>query len=341
MSSPAKRTSAAPPSSAPPIETFPQAVPIEAKASFAFGRDSCPIYYRQSGVASGRAVVLTDGIGCEGYIWKYIRQALEPTHRVIHWNYRGHGLTPPPPAPERVELSDCADDLCAVLDHALGDARDETEVALLGHSMGVQVSLEAYRRLGKRVNALVLLCGSAGTPLRTFKGTDTVERLLPLITSAMGMMPGVVRGVWRNVVATELSYQLATRMELNGQLIRREDFFPYLEHLADRIDPQLFFRLLASAARHSAADLLDRIDIPTLIIAGDRDGFTPAHLSETMAARIRGAELMIVERGSHTAPIERPVEVTARVVDFLRAHQAGAGSPPAESPRAGQARAGG
>ena len=287
------------------------------RAAFAFAQDSSPIYYRLSGRPSGRVVVLSDGIGCDGYIWKYLRPALEAEQQVIHWHYRGHGLSPPPRSPESVDISDLADDLCAVLADALGPDLAKTEIVLVAHSMGVQVSLEAYRRLGKAITAFVLVCGSSGNPLRTFQGSDTAERLLPLATAALGLLPNVVRGLWRSVMATELSYQVATRLELNGQLIRREDFFPYLEHMADRVDPQLFFRMLQSAARHSAADLLDRIDIPTLVIAGDRDGFTPFHLSETMAARITGSELMLVEGGSHTAPIERPTEITERVLEFL------------------------
>ena len=289
------------------------------KAGFAFARDSSPIFYRLSGRRTGRVVVLSDGIGCDGYIWKYLRPALEVDQQVIHWHYRGHGLTPPPRSPERVDVADLADDLCAVVDDALGPDADQTEVVLAGHSLGVQVSFEAYRRLGRRVRALVLVCGSWGNPLRTFKGSDAAERLLPFVTAGMGLVPGFVRGMWRSLLATEVSYQVATRLELNGELIRREDFFPYLEHMADRVDPQLFFRVLQSAATHSAADLLDGIDIPTLIVAGDRDGFTPAHLSETMASRIRGSQLMMVEGGSHTAPIERREEVTDRVVEFLRA----------------------
>ncbi len=287
------------------------------RAAFAFGRDASPLYYRESGDPDGPLVILSDGIGCDGYIWKYLLPALEPTHRVLHWHYRGHGLTPAPLAPERVTLADLADDLCAIADHALGDARRGDGVVLVGHSMGVQVSLEAFRQLGDRVRGFALLCGSWGTLLRTFKHRDNVERLLPVVSGLIGAMPKVVRGVWRNVLATELSYQIATRTELNGELIRREDFFPYLEHMAERVDPQLFFRMLASAARHSAFDLLERIAAPTLVIAGDRDGFTPAHLSETMASRIPGAELTIVRGGSHTAPIERPTEVTDRVLRFL------------------------
>ncbi len=271
-----------------------------------------------SGQADGPAIILSDGIGCDGYIWKYLLPALEAEYFVIHWHYRGHGLTPPPRAPDRIELSDFADDLVAVLDDALGPTRHGAPVILAGHSMGVQVSLEAYRQLGHRVRAFVMLCGSSGLPLRTFKGRDHLERLLPLVSGTIGLMPELARRMWRVMMATEISYQVATRFELNGKLIRREDFFPYLEHMADRVDPQLFFRVLRSAAQHSAADLLERIDVPTLIIAGDRDGFTPAHLSETMASRIRGSELTMVAGGSHTAPIERPTEITDRVISFLR-----------------------
>jgi pimeloyl-ACP methyl ester carboxylesterase len=296
----------------------PEGSTLASHAAFAFGRDSSPLYYRVSGRADGPAIVLTDGIGCDGYIWKYLAPALEAEHFVIHWHYRGHGLTPPPRAPERVELSDFADDLIAVLDAALAPDRRGDGVILAGHSMGVQVSLEAFRQLGDRVRAFVMLCGSSGLPLRTFKGRDHLERLLPLVTGAIALAPDLVRRAWRGMMATEISYQIATRFELNGKLIRRADFFPYLEHMADRVDPQLFFRVLRSAAEHSAADVLERIHVPTLIIAGDRDGFTPAHLSETMASRIRGSELTMIEGGSHTAPIERPVEITERVMSFLR-----------------------
>jgi pimeloyl-ACP methyl ester carboxylesterase len=84
------------------------------------------------------------------------------------------------------------------------------------------------------------------------------------------------------------------------------------------IDPRLFLAMLASAGRHSARELLDQIDVPTLIVSGERDGFTPARLSEEMHRMIPKSELYVVPGGSHTAPIERPAEVTQRIADFLR-----------------------
>jgi pimeloyl-ACP methyl ester carboxylesterase len=164
---------------------------------------------------------------------------------------------------------------------------------------------------------LILLCGSYGTPLRTFKGKQTLEQVLPYVKFLVDRIPGTVARIWSSIVPTELAYQIATRFELNGELIRREDFLPYLDHMS-KIDVRLFIEMLAYAGRHSAKDLLPEIDVPTLVVSGERDGFTPPHLSAEMHQLIRDSELYVVEAGSHTAPIERPAEVTAKIAAFLR-----------------------
>jgi pimeloyl-ACP methyl ester carboxylesterase len=286
------------------------------REGFALARDGTSIWYRARGPRNAPAVVLCDGIGCDGYVWKYLLRTLTDRWRLVSWHYRGHGRSDPPADPEHIDIVNHADDLASVLDAALGDG---AEAFVAGHSMGVQVSLEFFRRQRPRTRGLLLFCGSYGTPLRTFKGRATLEQVLPWVRFAVRGIPGTVARLWRSVVPTELSYQIATRFELNGQLIRREDFFPYLEHMA-RVDVRLFLDMLAAAGRHSARPFLDQIDVPTLIIAGERDGFTPAHLSEEMHRCIRGSELHVVRDGSHTAPIERPAEVTARVEAFLSRH---------------------
>jgi pimeloyl-ACP methyl ester carboxylesterase len=283
------------------------------RQGFAMGGDDTPIYYKVSGLADGAAVVLSDGIGCDGYIWKYLERELAERYRVVHWHYRGHGRTTPPRDARRVDIVDLADDLFGVLDAGAGD---DAQTILIGHSMGVQVALEAYRRRPERVRALVLVCGSYGTPLRTFRGQRTLEQVLPFISFAVNRIPGVVSNLWRNVLPTELAFQVATLLEINGQLIRREDFFPYLEHMA-QVDVRLYLQMLAAAGRHSARDVLEQVTVPTLIIAGERDGFTPAWLSDEMQRLTPGSELYTVESGSHTAPIERPSSVNATITQFL------------------------
>jgi pimeloyl-ACP methyl ester carboxylesterase len=262
-------------------------------------------------------LVLSDGIGCDGYVWKYLERALAPDRRIIHWHYRGHGRTPEPRDRSRVSMADLADDLACVL-----DAAGVERAVLVGHSMGVQVCLETFRRYRDRVAGLALMCGAYGHPLRTFRGQRTLEAALPWIAFGVNRAPHLVGAVWRNLVPTRLAFALATRLEINADLVRLEDFMPYLEHIA-RVDLPLFLDMLAHAGRHSAKDILGTIDVPTLIVAGERDNMTPLALSEEMHRLIAGSRLLVVEDGSHTAPIERPHRVNEEVAHFLAALEAG------------------
>ncbi|MGZ3427324.1 MAG: alpha/beta fold hydrolase, partial [Polyangia bacterium] len=139
MNSRAKTTSAAPRSSSSgneaPSDGGERHTLVD-RQGFAVGCDDTPIFYRVRGPASAPAVVFCDGIGCDGYVWKYLEAELAATHRTVHWHYRGHGRTPMPRDPRRVDIADLADDLAAVLDAAVGDGAG---AVLAGHSMGVQV----------------------------------------------------------------------------------------------------------------------------------------------------------------------------------------------------------
>jgi pimeloyl-ACP methyl ester carboxylesterase len=91
---------------------------------------------------------------------------------------------------------------------------------------------------------------------------------------------------------------------------------PYLRGLS-RVEVPFFLSMLAAAGEHSAVDLLPAVEVPVMVVAGERDGFTPPELSRAMAEAIPGAELLVVERGSHTAPLERPELVGTSVTEFL------------------------
>lgn len=273
--------------------------------------DGSPVFYESWGERSAQPPVLfCDGIGCDGYVWRYLKQDLGSRFG-LHPHYRGHGRTAPPRDATRVTIADLADDVACVLDDAL-----VPRSVLVGHSMGVQVALETYRRHPDRVSALVLMCGASSHPLRTFRGSAVLEELLPTIQKWVHRVPGVINRVTRRVLPTRLAYEVASRLEIRRELIEPADFMPYLEGMA-RVDARLFVAMLSSAGQHSADDLLPQIDVPVLVVAGGRDGFTPPERSRAMAAAIPGAELLEIPNASHTAPIERPHVVDWTVRDFL------------------------
>jgi pimeloyl-ACP methyl ester carboxylesterase len=255
-------------------------------------------------------VALCDGIGCSGFVWRYLQPAL--TDRpVVHFHYRGHGRSRAPRDPERVAIADLADDLIAVLD----DAGLDRTVAI-GHSMGVQVALEAYRRHPDRIAGLVLVCGAPAHPLRTFRNAATLDERLPEITAWIRRVPRLVNALARLALPTRLAYEIAARFEIRRDLVEPADFMPYLDGIA-RLDAELFVRMLAEAGRHSAEDVLANIAVPSMIIAGAHDGFTPPERSRAIAETIPGAVLIEVANGSHTAPIERPGLVNDAISQFL------------------------
>jgi pimeloyl-ACP methyl ester carboxylesterase len=294
---------------------------------FVVASDGTRIAWSGTGAGSP-AVLLTDGIGCAGFIWRRLAPALAGRRRVLHWNYRGHGASEVPRDPERSTIADCVSDLLAVM-----DAAGEERAVLAGHSMGVQVVLEAHRRAPERVAALLLLCGAPGRILDTFHDTHVLRTVLPWVRAVIDRWPELARTAFRTLVTADVVTDYALAFEVNRALVHRDDLVPYFRDLS-RVDPALFVRLLASASEHDATDHLPAVRVPTLIVAGVHDGFTPMRLSVNMHETIPGSELLVLPGGTHVGPLEHPELVEERVSAFLEEHV------PARSPAPRRTRAG-
>ena len=280
---------------------------------FARGPDGTRLFYGLAGPqdADAPTMVLSDGIGCDGFAWKYLAPHLAKTYRVLHWHYRAHGRSGAPVDPARIDIPSHARDLIAVMDDAGVD-----RAVLFGHSMGTQVSLEGYRLAHDRIAGLALLCGSYGRITTTFHGSDALAQVLPAIIELVERNAGLVRAVWGRIPAG-LAFRIARLSgEVDALAIREEDFRWYVEHIA-AMEPQTFLAMLRLAGEHTAEDLLPLIDVPTIVIAAERDTFTPAALARHMAESIPGGELFELRGASHAAPIEQPVAVELRVDKFL------------------------
>jgi pimeloyl-ACP methyl ester carboxylesterase len=83
------------------------------------------------------------------------------------------------------------------------------------------------------------------------------------------------------------------------------------------VDFPMFLKMLRAAGEHSAEEWLSKVDVPVLVIAGEKDTFTPASLSEFMAEQMPKAELLMIKGGSHVAPIEQPELVSAKLKAFV------------------------
>lgn len=272
--------------------------------------DGANVFFEVTGEGAPPAV-LCDGLGCDGFIWRYLRPQLAQKRAVLHWHYRGHGQSTPPDDKRRVGMGFLCDDLAKVMDEA-----KMPEAILFGHSMGTQVALEFHRRYPERVRGLVLLCGAAGNLLDTWHDHTLLRKAFPYLSRLVERYPEQAKRITSRLMNTEVAAQFSIRTELNRALLKREDFAPYLEHLAV-MEPLMFTRTLESVADHSALDHLPEIECPTLVVGGEIDRFTPVWLSHRMAELIPGAEYALIAGGSHTAPLERPDQVGELVEQFI------------------------
>jgi len=129
----------------------------------------------------------------------------------------------------------------------------------------------------------------------------------------------IIRGATLSVM--QHPYIEATRALgfVHPDLCPKEAFEPYFEHLAE-LDLRGYFALARDLLSHDASDLLPQIRVPTLVVAGERDLFTPVQRSREMAAQIPGAELLLLRQGSHAALVEQPELVALSVEKFLKLH---------------------
>jgi pimeloyl-ACP methyl ester carboxylesterase len=283
------------------------------RSGFARTNDDLHLYYRV--VGEGPPMVCCNGVGVSTFFFKYIVEHYRGRFSVILWDYRGHGRSGTPPDVDNADFTvqRCALDLRTVLTH-LG----MTEPAvLLGHSMGCQVILEFAKQFPDGVRGLVPMFGTFSRPLDTFfdfsKSRSIFEVLHKLATF------GGRRGtrLMLPLYASPLAFKLGG---LTGLVDRHyaleEDIRKYLEHLL-HMDTRVFLRMVSLMADHDLTDDLPNIVAPTLVIAGEKDLFTPLHRSRKMVSLLPHAELMILAEASHAAIVEHPQTINRRLDRFL------------------------
>jgi len=215
-----------------------------------------------------------------------------------------------PSKPWSIGMHDLADDAAAAI-----DSLDLHAPIVLGFSMGFQVALELYKRHRDRVAALVSLAGPAGQVLSSFQGTDVVHHLLPFARAATRFAEDWSLRAWKKILPSNALKWIGLQTQLNAERIEIADIELYLSQMA-RMSPELFVEMLHEASRHCADDILARVRVPTLVIAGGQDRFVPLATMRSVAFAIPGAEWVVLPDATHALPAEYPQEIAHHILRF-------------------------
>lgn len=246
-------------------------------------------------------LLLANGLGATVTAYRYLLARFARTFRFVSWDYRGLYSSARPVSGYGGLDVDChARDARAVLDE-LGIE----EFHALGWSMGVQVLVELYRLAGDRFATLVFHNGVAGRPWDSVAGTELFKELMDPVLAASQRVDFLIERAVARVVDWEGFLPVAIKLGLvNGGLDR--DVFLDVAGGFKSLDMHLYVELLRRLGKHDGRDVLPRIAVPTLILQGAKDPFTPLATAQRMAQQIPGALLQVLPGGTHYAAVEMP-----------------------------------
>ena len=282
-----------------------------------FARDGTCIAYHitKPPFLGAKVVVLANGLGGPHLAWRGLIDYLGDRYQFLTWDYRGLFGSGRPPAEvtDPYSVDRHVDDLRSIL-----EAESVDEAAFVGWSMGVQVSLEAFRKLGpKTVRSLVLLNGTFGRPLDTAVPVPFARHLVPSALDVADRLHGLISQVTRGIARQPEAIRWMKRLGMMGDTLDEDEFGELIQAFG-KLDMQIFLKNLLALGEHDASRILPNIDIPVLVITGDKDRMTPRGLSQQMVRRIPSAEILVVRGGTHYTAVEFPELVGLRIERFFR-----------------------
>jgi pimeloyl-ACP methyl ester carboxylesterase len=224
-------------------------------------------------------LLLLSGLLCDETVWADIPQRLGDAADARVVSFRGFSSIP------------------AMAEHVLAMAPEHFAVA--GHSMGGRVALEVLRSAPQRVSGLALL----NTGVSTVRDGEPQSRgRLLRLAYEHGM--------------SALAAEWLPPMMAGGS--RTLELMPRLMAMVERSTPDSYAgQINALLNRPDALSVLPTIGVPTLLLSGSEDTWSPISQHQTMRRRIPHATLFEIHGAGHMAPIERPDAVALALREWL------------------------
>jgi pimeloyl-ACP methyl ester carboxylesterase len=282
--------------------------------------DGARIRYTVRGNPDGPWLAFCAGFMCPDNFWSLLAPMLLDRYRCVFLNYRGVGASTDPREPGyrgwRLRPADYT------IERFAGDvtdvlvAEDAHDVTLVGHSMGCQVALEAWRQAPDRAAALALVTGPYASPLHTFYGSKLGAHLFPFAYLGVPLLPRPVQKQIGKAMRLPIAMPVARAIRALGPLTPPGGMEGYFQHFGE-VDPLVVLKIARGMHAFDAGPWLHTVDVPTLVIVGTEDTFSPPELGDVVIRHVPDSELVAIEGGTHGALIEFPAEIHDAMADFL------------------------
>ncbi|KER70148.1 alpha/beta hydrolase [Burkholderia cepacia] len=260
-------------------------------------------------VKSGRAALATEIVGrgapivflharvADRRMWDRQMREIGANLQAVAYDRRGFGETA-----AEAEAHSSVEDLIAVIE----SATDGSPAILVACSQGGGIALDAALRYPSRVRALVLVAPSvtgAPKPIHAAPVDDLIARLAD----------AEANGHIDEVIAIRASLWLDGPLQHEGRVTgEARALFDEMNAVALGLPPAGM-----NADAPIAYGRLAEISVPTLVMCGDLDLPGIQERSRYVAKTLSGGIFHPITGTAHLPSLERPREVTGKIVDFI------------------------
>jgi pimeloyl-ACP methyl ester carboxylesterase len=255
-------------------------------------------YNEVSPPAPKGTILLLTGLAAKRYGWYHQLDEFGRYYRTIALDHRD--ISDSDEVTEAYTIADLADDAAAAM-KALGVRRTH----VIGISLGGFVTLQFALRHPELVDKLVLVSTSAGGSTHVPPGPEMIS----MLTSRGEEEIEVGELTRRNYTLIMAPGYAASHPEELDRIVEIARYRP--------LTAATYYRQLQAALTHDAAQQLDRIQAPTLVIHGDVDPLVVPANGEHLARHIKGAKHIVYHNVGHIPIIERYEQFNRDVLAFL------------------------
>ena len=255
------------------------------------------IYYRKNNFIPNRdTLVFIHGVSGSSSAWLLYEEKFKNEYNILTFDLRGHGKSHRYKEYDDYKIEEFTEDLFQLLNFL-----NIEKIIMISHSYGTFIALEFISKYEKHVKASILLSPNYDVKI---------------------MPSSKPFGTFLNIISR-------LKLPISDDKIRKHiDYSKYLNTgdfnirrtIADLDNTglQVYFMSTKQTFKLNYKELLNKINIPILIISGENDTIFPVKYAQEMNKMIKNSEINIIKNTNHILVLNNFKDVSNQIEKFIK-----------------------
>ncbi len=257
-------------------------------------------------------LVFNYGLVCSNHHWRFQADYFDKLgYQILMHDYRGHFQSSGKQDIKKITFPQMAKDL-----HEMCEFLGIKKAIFLGHSMGVNVTLQIAKDYPDLVQGMILISGTFMPVTDVMFDSNIMEFVAPVLQAGLKKYPEFVTKLWSSSGINPLVKTIIHNTGFNRPKVSKEFIEIYLNRVG-QLGPEIFFQLFNEMTKQNITSSIERMQMPALVIGGEKDNVIPNHLQRTLASLLPQSETYFFVNGSHVPQADFPEMINERMNLFI------------------------